>query len=158
VRVKGEASPCRDLAGVIKLIIPLEQSFAYGVEIDSKYAVFAEEDLEAMRECVFCKIIRKEMPADIVLEEGDLIAFRDIRPQAPVHILVVPKEHISSLLDLGEELAGKLLRAAVEIARKEGIAERGFRVVVNCGPEGGQVIPHLHFHVLGGRKLSDALG
>ena len=109
-------------------------------------------------ECVFCKIIRKEMPADIVLEEEDLIAFRDIRPQAPVHILVVPKEHISSLLELGEELAGKLLRAAAEIARKEGIAGRGFRVVVNCGPEGGQVIPHLHFHVLGGRKLSDALG
>ncbi len=111
--------------------------------------------------CIFCKIINKEIPSKVVYEDEKIIAFEDINPQAPCHILLVPKNHISTLLEIKEtdkELIGHLFFVANQIAKDRGIAERGFRVVVNCNEEGGQKIFHLHFHLLGGRRLSDAMG
>lgn len=112
-------------------------------------------------DCIFCKIAAGEAPADIVHEEKEYVAFRDILPQAPIHILVIPRTHITSAADLTEgqeELAGRLMIIAKSLAEKEGIADRGYRLVVNCGSEGGQQVPHLHLHLIGGRKLSGSLG
>lgn len=109
-----------------------------------------------MNDCVFCKIINKEIPANIVYEDEKILAFRDINPVAPVHILVIPKKHISSLVDLKEDdeiLVGKIYTVINKITKQEGIDEKGFRVIVNCGEDGGQEVKHLHFHVLGGKKL-----
>jgi len=108
-------------------------------------------------DCLFCKIINKEIPADLVYEDDKVIAFRDIKPQSPVHILLVPKVHIEKLLDLTEkekDLVGHLYLVANKIAKQEGIAEEGFRIVANCNPAAGQEIWHIHFHLLGGRKLN----
>ena len=94
-----------------------------------------------MENCIFCKIIKKEIPSSIVYEDSEILAFRDINPVAPVHILVIPKKHISSLIDLNEEdelLIGKIYTVINKIAKQEGIDEKGFRVVVNCGEDGGQ--------------------
>lgn len=110
-----------------------------------------------MDECIFCKIISGEIKSSKVYEDQRVYAFRDINPQAPTHILVVPKKHIPTLLDLSvgdEELLGYLFRVAGEIARKEGIAERGFRTVINCNAEAGQTVFHLHLHLLGGRVMN----
>jgi histidine triad (HIT) family protein len=112
-------------------------------------------------DCIFCKIAAGEAPADIVHEEKEFVAFRDILPQAPIHILVIPRTHITSSADLTEgqeELAGRLMIIAKSLAEKEGIEDRGYRLVVNCGSEGGQQVPHLHLHLIGGRKLSGSLG
>lgn len=105
---------------------------------------------------LFLKIINRELPADIVYESADILAFRDINPQAPVHIIVIPKEHIETTNDLTaahEKILGKLLLAATEIARLEGIAETGYRMVLNCKEHGGQTVFHIHLHLLGGRQL-----
>jgi len=112
-------------------------------------------------DCIFCKIAAGVAPANIVHEEKEFVAFRDILPQAPIHILVIPRTHITSSADLTEgqeELAGRLMTIAKSLAEKEGIADRGYRLVVNCGSEGGQQVPHLHLHLIGGRKLSGSLG
>jgi histidine triad (HIT) family protein len=112
-------------------------------------------------ECIFCKIASGEIPSDIIFQDEEFIAFRDIQPQAPVHVLVTPREHISSLSELTDtqaQLAGRLILLAKRIAEKEGVAESGYRLVINCGAEGGQIVPHLHLHLLGGRKLSDDIG
>jgi len=112
-------------------------------------------------DCIFCKIAAGEAPADMVHQEEEFVAFRDILPQAPIHILVIPRTHITSSADLteGQEwLAGRLITIAKSLAEKEGIADRGYRLVVNCGSEGGQQVPHLHLHLIGGRKLSGSLG
>lgn len=112
-------------------------------------------------ECIFCRIAAGKAPGDIVYEDEGFIAFRDILPQAPTHILVIPKMHIASSAELArgqEELAGRLIIIAKSLAEKEGIAEKGYRLVVNCGAEGGQQVPHLHLHLIGGRMLSGALG
>jgi len=109
-----------------------------------------------MDDCIFCKIIKKEIPSSIVYEDNEILAFRDINPVAPVHILVIPKKHISSLIDLNEEdelVIGKIYTVINKIAKQEGIDEKGFRVIVNCGEDGGQEVKHLHFHILGGKKL-----
>lgn len=109
-----------------------------------------------MRECVFCQIVRGESPAHIVYEDDSTIAFKDINPQAPVHILVIPKRHIRTLLDIqssDEPLLGHLFSVANAVAREHGIAQRGFRLVMNCGLESGQSVWHIHLHVLGGRKM-----
>lgn len=114
-----------------------------------------------MTECIFCRIVTGEVTSDIVYQDEDFIAFRDIQPQAPKHVLIIPKSHISSLADLGKEqkeLISRLILVAKELAEREGIASSGYRVAINCGAEGGQIIPHLHLHLLGGRKLSDQLG
>ncbi|OGC82356.1 MAG: histidine triad nucleotide-binding protein [Candidatus Abawacabacteria bacterium RBG_16_42_10] len=107
-------------------------------------------------DCIFCKIIKKEIPADIVYEDDQILAFKDRAPSAPVHILFVPKKHIQSLVhaDKGDEsMLGHLLLSIAETAKKLGIDERGFRVVTNNGKDGGQIVHHLHFHLLGGKKL-----
>ena len=112
-------------------------------------------------ECIFCKIASGEIPSDILYQDDEYIAFRDIQPQAPVHMLIVPREHISSVSELTDEqapFAGRLILLAKHIAEKEGIAESGYRLVINCGAEGGQIVPHLHLHLLGGQKLGTTLG
>jgi histidine triad (HIT) family protein len=105
--------------------------------------------------CLFCRIVRGELPVTIIGENSHAVAFRDIAPQAPVHILVVPRRHVASLADATEavELGGVLLLAAA-VARSEGISETGYRTVMNTGADGGQTIGHLHAHVLGGRPLT----
>ncbi len=112
-------------------------------------------------ECIFCRIVAGEIPADIVFQDNEIIAFRDIHPQAPTHILVIPKTHIASLNDLTPrhtDLIGHLILVAGELARKENIADSGYRLSISCGADGGQVVPHLHLHLIGGRKLDDRLG
>ena len=111
--------------------------------------------------CIFCRIIAGEIPGDIVYQDKDFFAFRDINPQAPKHIIVIPRAHITSVTELTEkerELIGGLVILAKNLAQQEGIAETGYRLTMNCGHEGGQVVPHLHLHLLGGTKLSDKLG
>jgi histidine triad (HIT) family protein len=108
-------------------------------------------------DCVFCGIASGVIPADVVYREGDILAFRDLNPQAPIHVLVIPERHISSAFDLGPgetPLLGRMFAAVRAIGEQEGIAGRGLRVVVNAGPEGGQTVAHLHFHVLGGRRMT----
>jgi histidine triad (HIT) family protein len=112
-------------------------------------------------DCIFCKIVEGEIPSDTVYQDEEIIAFRDINPQAPVHIVIIPRKHIPSLSDLSQSdsaLVGRLVTIANKLAEDEGIAEKGYRVVINCGPEGGQLVPHLHMHLVGGRKLSDLVG
>lgn len=109
-----------------------------------------------MENCIFCKIAAGLIPSNKVYEDESIFAFRDINPEAPVHILIIPKKHISSVNDLepgDEELIGEIFITAKKIAKDEGISESGFRIVTNCGRDGGQTVPHLHFHILGGRNL-----
>ena len=109
--------------------------------------------------CLFCKIIDGQIPSAKVYEDENVFAFRDIKPQAPVHVLVVPKEHISCALELNGDnsaVAAKCFEAVAKIARSEGL-ESGFRVINNCGEDGGQSVMHLHFHLIGGRKLSEKI-
>jgi histidine triad (HIT) family protein len=107
---------------------------------------------------IFTKIINREIPADIVYETNSILAFRDINPQAPVHILIIPKMEIPTVKDISgnehAQLLGELYDAANEIAKKEGISEEGFRLVFNCGPKGGQEVYHIHMHLLGGRQMT----
>jgi histidine triad (HIT) family protein len=105
-------------------------------------------------DCLFCKIVRKEIPAALVYEGDDCIAFRDIDPKAPVHVLVIPRAHVGSLNDVSDAATiGQLALAAAEIARREGISESGYRMVVNTNRDGGQTVGHLHLHILGGRPM-----
>jgi histidine triad (HIT) family protein len=112
-------------------------------------------------DCIFCKIASGSIPADIVYKDDDLVAFRDIHPQAPVHDVIITRRHIPSVNDLTEAdkaLAGKMLLAARQLAEKEGIAVSGYRLAINCGPDGTQEIDHIHLHVIGGRLLTGRLG
>ena len=109
-----------------------------------------------MGDTIFQKIIDKEIEADVVYEDDVSLAFRDINPTAPVHVLVIPKEVISTTNDISDEqekLVGHLVRVAADIAKKEGIAEDGYRLVINCNPDGGQSVYHLHVHLIGGEPL-----
>lgn len=109
-----------------------------------------------MSDCLFCKIANKEIPSQCVYEDELVFAFKDIEPQAPVHILIIPKEHIASAMELNEENArviSHIFLTAKKIAKDLGIDEKGFRIVNNCGVDGGQTVGHLHFHMLGGRNL-----
>ncbi len=113
-----------------------------------------------MQDCLFCKIIRKEIPADIVYEDEEILAFKDIEPAAPIHILVIPKKHISSINEIEKEdemLIGKIYTKIKEIAQKQGLQDTGYRVIVNCGKDAGQEVIHLHFHLLGGKKLGQKI-
>ena len=106
-------------------------------------------------DCLFCRIVRKEIPVPFVYETTDCVAFRDINPQSPTHILVIPREHVASLNEApSAEMLGKLLLAAAEIAAQEGIAESGYRTVINTNRDAGQTVFHVHVHVLGGRGLA----
>lgn len=110
-----------------------------------------------MTDCIFCKIISGDIPGDILFQNDDVLAFRDLNPQAPTHFLVIPKKHISTLNDLESndaELVGKMYLAAKKIATDEGIAEAGYRTVMNCNAQAGQTVFHIHLHVLGGRPMS----
>lgn len=107
--------------------------------------------------CLFCKIAAREIKASIAFQDDRITAFRDINPQAPVHILVIPNEHISSLVDLKPEheaLIGHIVHTAKVLAEDEGIAESGFRLVMNAGPNAGQSVDHVHLHLLGGRRMT----
>ena len=109
-----------------------------------------------MGDTIFGKIIRREIPADIVYETDDVLAFRDLNPQAPVHVLFIPKKPLATLNDAqpaDAELLGKLQLAAADYARREGLAEQGYRTVINCNEHGGQTVFHLHLHLLAGRRL-----
>jgi histidine triad (HIT) family protein len=112
-------------------------------------------------ECIFCRIAAGEAPANMIYQDEDFLAFRDILPQAPTHVLIIPKTHITSVPELNEEqqeIAGRLIIIAKNLAEKEGIAKKGYRLVINCGTEGGQLVPHLHLHLIGGKKLDAKLG
>ncbi|NOR35443.1 MAG: HIT domain-containing protein [Woeseiaceae bacterium] len=109
------------------------------------------------QDCLFCKILNGDVPADIVYESDSAIAFRDVSPQAPTHVLVIPRKHIATINDLGEddqEIVGSLYLAAKDIARAEGLSDEGYRAVMNCNEGAGQSVFHIHLHVLGGRALS----
>ncbi len=109
-----------------------------------------------MADCLFCRIVSGQIPSPRVYEDDQVIAIRDINPQAPVHVLLVSKRHLVSVLDAREhdtELLGRIALAAAHVARQEGIATRGFRLLTNTGADGGQAVAHLHFHLLGGRQM-----
>jgi histidine triad (HIT) family protein len=110
-----------------------------------------------MSDCLFCKIAAHELNADIVYEDEDFMAFKDINPQAPVHVLLIPKKHLDSLLEVGAQeadLAARLLLTATRVARQLGVDGDGFRSVINTGDNGGQTVHHLHLHLLGGRFMT----
>lgn len=110
-----------------------------------------------MSETIFAKIIRREIPAQIVYEDEHVLAFKDIHPQAPVHVLFIPKQAVATLNDLSDdqaELVGRLTLAAARYAKQEGFAERGYRTVMNCNADGGQTVFHIHLHLLAGRSLT----
>lgn len=107
--------------------------------------------------CLFCRIIRKEIPANIVYEDDDVVAFDDIKPQAPLHVLIIPRNHIERVTDLTDKdaaMAGKLIVAAKKIAQTRGIQESGYRIVLNCNKDAGQEVFHIHAHLLGGRRFT----
>lgn len=113
-----------------------------------------------MEDCIFCKIINREVPSNIVYEDEEIIAFKDINPAAPVHILVIPKKHISSLVEIkpeDERIIGKIYTKINEIAETQGVKDKGYRVIVNCGKDGGQEVMHLHFHLLAGKQLGEKI-
>jgi len=110
-------------------------------------------------DCIFCKIASKKIPSTIVLETDDLVVIKDISPQAPVHLLVMPKRHYATLLECEDKtLLGSIFEAAKDAAKDAGVAESGFRTVVNTNEEGGQTVAHLHMHLLGGRQLTGRMG
>ena len=107
-------------------------------------------------DCLFCKIIQREISGTIVYEDDDVLAFKDVMPQAPVHLLVVPKKHYAKITDFQEpdqDLIGKIILAANQLAKENNIDEEGFRLVANCNEKGGQTVSHVHFHLLGGRQM-----
>ena len=114
-----------------------------------------------MTDCIFCQIVAGKIPGEVLYQDQEAIAFRDINPQAPCHLIIIPKKHVPSLVHLSavdSPLVGHMVNIANQLAEKEGIAAKGYRLTINCGVEGRQLVPHLHLHLLGGRKLSDTLG
>ena len=114
-----------------------------------------------MIDCVFCQIVAGKIPSEILYQDEEVIAFRDINPEAPTHLLIIPKRHIPSLTQLPDAetpLIGHMVKIANQLAEEEGVAESGYRLVISCGEQGRQVVPHLHMHLLGGRMLSGAMG
>lgn len=113
-----------------------------------------------MEDCLFCKIIKGEIPSSKVYEDDEVLAFEDIHPAAPIHILVIPKKHITSLAHLEKEdeaVVGKIYSIMNQIAQEKGFKEKGYRVIVNCGEDGGQEVMHLHFHLLAGTKFGEKI-
>jgi histidine triad (HIT) family protein len=112
-------------------------------------------------DCIFCQIIAGKVPSDNLYQDERVMAFRDIRPITPTHVVIIPRKHIPSLTQLSDAdlpLMADLVKVANQLAKREGIAGKGYRLVINCGREGTQLVPHLHMHLLGGRQLSAALG
>ena len=111
--------------------------------------------MDESRNCIFCKIGRGEIPAKMVVNNKEIAAFRDANPQAPTHILIIPRKHIASLDDMADSnLLGQMMAIAAALARQEGIAKTGYRTVINTGKDGGQSVDHLHIHLLGGRHMA----
>ena len=109
-----------------------------------------------MSDCLFCGIVEKRVKGHVLYEDGSVVAFKDINPKAPVHILIIPRKHIATLSDLSRadgEIVGDIFLVAAKLAQEQGIAQKGFRIVVNAGADAGQTVFHLHFHLLGGRPL-----
>lgn len=109
-----------------------------------------------MEDCIFCKIIKGEIPSEKVYEDNEVLAFKDIQPAAPIHVLVIPKKHITNLMEISNEdseLMGKIVVVMQKIAKQLGVDEKGFRIISNCGPDSGQEVMHLHFHLLAGRTM-----
>ena len=116
---------------------------------------------ERKMDCIFCNIVDGKIPSDVIFQDEKVIAFRDINPQSPMHMLVIPKKHFTSLVDITQEeipLIGHMVVVANQLARDKGISETGYRLVINIGKQGGQLVPHLHLHIMGGRQLSGQLG
>ena len=114
-----------------------------------------------MADCIFCKIVAKEIPSQTVYEDNSILAFKDINPVAPVHVLVIPKKHILNINDIteqDEQLIGKIFVVIKDLAAEMGVANTGFRVVTNNGSDGGQEVDHLHFHLIGGKQLGSKIG
>jgi histidine triad (HIT) family protein len=114
-----------------------------------------------MEDCLFCRIVKREIPSSIVYEDDLILGFKDIQPQAPVHVLLIPKVHISSMNDIEKEhgeIIAHLTSVVPQVAEKMGIKDSGYRVVVNCGEDGGQTVFHLHYHILGGKTLDTRFG
>ena len=115
-----------------------------------------------MVDCIFCKIIAGQIPAEIVYNDDRVVAFKDIHPEAPVHLLIVPREHIVSVVDISTDeqawIVGHMVVVANKLARDNKISEKGYRLIINAGPDGGQVVQHLHMHLLGGRPLAGKMG
>lgn len=110
-----------------------------------------------MTDCLFCKMVNGEIPPDIVYENEEVLAFNDINPKAPTHVLIIPKKHIATLNDAGDEdtqVLGRLNIVAAQLAHKLGFADNGYRVVMNCNADGGQAVYHIHLHLLGGRSMT----
>ncbi len=108
-------------------------------------------------ECLFCKIAEKEIPSSIIYEDGEVVAFNDINPQAPVHVIIIPRKHIEKISDITVDdagIIGRLVLTAKDIAKEKGISEDGYRLVFNCNKDAGQAVFHIHLHLLGGRKFS----
>ncbi len=111
-------------------------------------------------DCIFCQIVAGKLPSEILYQDEEVIAFHDIRPLAPTHVLIIPKKHIPSLAELTDaemSLIGHMAKVANQLAKQAGIVESGYRLVISSGEQGGQIVPHLHMHLLGGRKLSDKM-
>lgn len=109
-----------------------------------------------MQDCIFCKIINRDIPSDIIYEDEEILAFKDINPVAPVHIIFIPKKHISCINMLEDDdanLIGKIFIKIKEVAKQLGIADNGYRIINNCGDDAGQTVKHIHFHIIGGRNL-----
>lgn len=114
-----------------------------------------------MDDCIFCKIITGDIPSETVYRDDKIIAFRDVNPVAPTHILIVPVKHFDTIADVPEtdfSLVGDMMKLANKLAEQEGIADTGYRLVINCGEYGGQLVRHLHLHLVGGRRLSSGIG
>ncbi len=114
-----------------------------------------------MNDCIFCKIIKGEIPCSLVYQDDKIMAFNDIKPLAPLHILIISKQHIGSVQDLDKNnswIIAHIFERIPDIAKKAGISDSGYRIVTNIGKDGGQAVPHLHFHILGGRALDNAMG
>jgi len=115
-----------------------------------------EKGEQKMEDCIFCKIIKGDIPSEKVYEDDDVLAFKDIHPVTPIHVLVIPKKHITNLMEITAEddkLMGKIVEAMQKIAKELGTDEKGFRIISNCGEDAGQEVMHLHFHMLAGKKL-----
>jgi histidine triad (HIT) family protein len=109
-------------------------------------------------DCIFCQIVAGEVPSQILYQDEEIIAFRDIKPLTPTHVLIIPKKHIPDLLHLSEAdlpIIGHMVNVANQLAKREGISQSGYRLVLNCGNDAGQIVPHIHMHLLGGRRLLD---
>jgi histidine triad (HIT) family protein len=120
-----------------------------------------EENSKMEEDCIFCRIIAGKVPGEILYQDEEVVVLRDINPKAPIHLLIVSKKHIPSLFQITQAespLIGHMVTVANELAKQEGVSEKGYRLIINCGREGGQLVPHLHMHFLAGHRLSDEMG